>query len=162
MSWFSSGAKRIAEVIEKLAATSEKLDHFDKEVHRMLEEFKRLLGAMEARQQRLDDNNQHYLREIAELSARLTHLREENGVLRARSDRAEARIDSLIRDFAELKADFKAALTHATVITAREGAVEGARQAMEKAIQAKQVKGNSDPRLAVVNISSGELDEGNT
>lgn len=48
MSWFTTASGKIAQVIEQLATANARIEALDTEVHRMLEEFKRLWGEWSA------------------------------------------------------------------------------------------------------------------
>lgn len=54
MGWFGGTAKKVVEILEELSTTKARMEFLDKEVHRMLEEFKSLLNAWV---QREDERN---------------------------------------------------------------------------------------------------------
>lgn len=106
MSWFRSAGSKIVEVLDEVATIRARMDAHDKETYRMLEEFKRLLGdlqarhrdsesASEARQGALTSKMTILEARLEAMSVQQEHQRERETALQARHDALTSKVTIL-------------------------------------------------------------------
>jgi len=75
MSWLSGAAEKIAELVKEINQMTVRIEGIDKEVHRMLEEYKRLLDKHEESNERfrqdLENKYNEMFQRLAMLEARM-------------------------------------------------------------------------------------------